>query len=53
MAEAGPSELGLLKTGAEGHGPALTSPQFLQLMTPPGTQSLKTLSIATGFSETL
>lgn len=33
--------------------PPLTSPQFLQRMTPPGLQSLKTLSMTTGSWETL
>lgn len=32
---------------------ALTSPQFLQLMVPPGLQSLKTLSMTTGSRETV
>lgn len=33
--------------------PALTSPQFRQLMAPPGLQSLKLLLMSTGCFETL
>lgn len=44
--------LGLRALGLS-DSPSLTSPQLLQLMVPPGLQSLKTLLMTTGFWETV